>query len=55
MRRIKDWIYEAFTGKRYVMGQYRKVASRKPLRIIVLYIAMLAIMTGVGAIVSALM
>lgn len=55
MRRIKDWIAEAFTGKRYIMGSYRKVSARKPLRIIVIYIAMLAIITGLGAIVTALM
>ena len=45
MKRIMDWITEGITGKRYIMGRYRKVSRRKPMRLIGIYLAVMAVIT----------
>ena len=55
MRRIKDWITEGVTGKRYIMGRYRKVTGIKPMRLAVMFGVTMAIVYGLGALVHALM
>lgn len=45
MKRIMDWITEGITGKKYIMGRYRKVSSRKPMRLVTVYLAVMAVIT----------
>ena len=52
MKSIKNWMAEGFTGKRQIMGRYRKVSSIKPMRIAVVYIGVMAIVTGLGALIT---
>lgn len=49
MKRINEWIIETVTGRRYIMGSYRKVKTAlKPLRLAIMFSAMLAIAYAVG-------
>ena len=54
MKRIKEWMIEGFTGKKYIMGQYRKVSGIKPLRIATIYVNAIAIIIAIGVLIRAL-
>ena len=55
MKSIKNWMAEGFTGKRYIMGRYRKVSSIKPMRIGIVYIGTMAIIMGLGQLITMVM